>query len=534
MRKMLKHAILTAFLLGSVSPPLQAAQRGGMVQIVSLGEPQVLNPVFDQSPAATEFYNLIFSGLLKANSQAELEPDLVVNVPTVANGGVVFGKKGDMQVKYRLRPGLKWQDGHPLTAEDVLFTWQAHTDPRIKYPSTSGYEAVKHVDIISPEEFVVHFHRPYGDYYKLFNYLLPKHSFRSQHWAFAPDHPYNRHPVGSGPFVLKQWEKGKGAILDANPLYYRAKPMLDQIRFRFEPDNFRTIKEVLNWVDQAEVLSGMSLASYEYLKNRPDLELHVVPTGQIEHLLFNLNHPVLADRRVRRALAYATDRQAISDLLLGLAEPAYSDRLKDAWQYNPNTEQFYSPSLDQARANLEAAGWQQPRNAELRSKNQQPLSLVLTLAQGNKSHEVVGRYLQASWKKIGVDLKLKFVKPEIMTREYIPAGDYELAFGTWNSVSAETPYKRWHSTQKPPLGLNYSHFSDYQMDELTRELQSTVNLQQQARLYHQIAALLAEQLPALPLYHGAVLEANKKALHNYQPNIHMGTTWNANSWWLDS
>ncbi len=531
MAKFWKQALISMALISSLNP-VQAAQKGGVLEIVSVGEPKVLNPVFDRSPSAQEFYNLIYAGLIRENSRAELEADLLQEVPTAANGQVIMNADGSMSVHYQLRANLKWQDGHDLTSEDVLFTWQVHTDPRIVYPPSPGYEQIRQIEIIDKQRFRVHMYRPYGDYYKLFANVLPRHSFRSQHWAFAADHPFNRHPVGAGPFVLKEWIAGKSALLDANPLYHRNKPMLDQIRYRFEPDSYRTIKEVLNWADQADVLRGMSLASYEYLKNRPDLALSVVPTGQIEHLVFNLKQPILADRRVRQALAYATDRRAIADLLLGISEPAYSDQLKDSWKYNPNTESYYTPNLNEARTKLQLAGWRNQKAEETRTKAEQPLELTLTLTQGNRSHQVVGKYLQKAWGDAGINLKLKTVSPEVMQQE-LPAGDFDLTFATWNQSSEETPFYRWHSTQVPPQGMNFGHFQDYQVDALTRELQRAVNAQQQERLYGEISEILAENLPALPLYYGSTLEAHKKSLHNYLPNVQMGTTWNAASWWLE-
>lgn len=534
-RKVWTYLVLAGSLLGTglIHPAAHAMQRGGIVRIVSVGEPQLLNPVFDQSPEAQEMYNLIYSGLISENSRSELEPDLVQTVPTTNNGMVQMLPDGGMTVTYRLRPGLKWQDGQTLSSEDILFTWQAHTDPQIKYPPTPGYEKIRRVEVLDDLTARVHFHEAYGNYYQLFRYLLPRHSFRSKHWNFSPEHPYNKHPVGSGPFVLENWTPGQSALLNANPLYHRGRPNLDQIRYTFKPESYRTIKTAINWVDDAELIRGMSLASYDYLKNRPDLDLHVVATGQIEHMLFNTQNDTLSDRRVRRALAYATDRRAISDLLLGLAEPAYSDQLKDSWKYNSVTENYYQPSLDEARSKLEAAGWKQAESESLRNKDGQPLKLEMTLIQGNRSHIVIGKYLQESWQKIGVELTLKFVAPQIMHDDILPKGDYQLAFATWNQDSMSNAYSRWHSTQTPPKGHNYTHFSDYQVDMLTRELQGTVNLKQQKLLYKQLATHLVEEVPVLPLFYGAMLEGNKTSLHNYASSAYRGATWNAYAWWVE-
>lgn len=526
--------ILAGGLLSAALLPVAtyAAPKGGMVRIVSVGEPKLLNPVFDNSPTAEEFYNLIYSGLIQENARAELEPDLLEVVPTAANGMVKMTSDGGMSVTYKLRPGLKWQDGQPLTADDVMFTWQVHTDPKVKYPPTPGYEQLSRIEVVDPLKAIAYFHRPYGEYYKLFKNVLPRHSFRNKAWTFAANHPYNYHPVGSGPFALTAWERGKNAILDANPLYHKAKPNLDQIRYAFKTDDFHAIKDSLDWAADAEAMRGLPLASKAYLANRPDLTLHVVPDGQIEYLQFNLKDATLADLRVRRALAYATDRNRISELLLGLARPAYTDQLEDSWKFNPDTTKFYAPSQTQAATNLEQAGWHREGNG-VRTRNGKPLSLELTVEMGNKSHELVSRYLKDAWKQAGVDLKVKMVAPRVLHEETLPTSAYQLTMGTWTQHPEETPYRRWHSTQQAPNGMNYGHFSDYQVDQLTRSLQETVSLPQQKKLYQDLAAVLASQLPTLPLYYGAELEANRKNLHNYSPNAYMGTTWNSYSWWLD-
>ena len=146
---------------------------------------------------------------------------------------------------------------------------------------------------------------------------------------------------------------------------------------------------------------------------------------------------------------------------------------------------------------------------------------------------MVGKYLQETWKKIGIDLKLKFVAPHVMRDDILPHSGYQLALATWDQHTMSNAYTRWHSTQVPPQGNNYSHFSDYQVDNLTRELQGTVNLKQQKMLYKQLASHLVEEVPILPLFYGAVLEANKTNLHNFSPSAYRGATWNAYAWWLE-
>lgn len=523
--------LAASFLLANpVTPVSMARTTGGIVNVVSVGEPELLNPVFDRSPEAESLYDLIYAGLIRQTAQGDLEADLLNEVPTAANGKVRMLPNGGMVVNYVLRNDLHWQDGQPITTADIIYTWQVNTDPRVVSPATTGYENIQRVEPISDREINVYFYAPYGEYYQLFKYLLPRHSFRSAYWPFDRNHPYNRNPIGAGPFRLREWKAGQSALLEANPYYHRARAQLDQVRYQFKEKGFRSFKQAADWANDAHVMRGLGLASYDYLKDRQDLELHVVRTGEIEHMLFNLDNPVLADRRVRRALAYATDRAQITKLLLGLGENAFSDQLKAGWKYNATAESYYPYGQKQAAYQLALAGWQ--GDSGIRKKGDQPLELELTLEQGNRSHAVIGRYLQEAWKAVGADLKLKFVAPRILRGEILPRRDYMLAFSTWHDNAGESPYLRWHSTQKAPQGINYSGFSDYQVDLLTQSLQQTVDFNEQRRLYGEISQLLAEALPALPLYYGVELAAHKKDLQNFTPNQQASVSWNSADWWL--
>lgn len=525
-------ALAASFLLaGPTTFAGNARSQGGIVQVVSVGEPTLLNPVFDQSPEAQSLYDLIFAGLIRENERGGLEADLLTQVPTAANGGVRMLPNGGMVVKYKLKDDLHWQDGLPITTADIIYTWQVNTDPRIVNPPTPGYETISRMEPLNAQEINVYFYAPYGEYYQLFDRLLPRHVFRSTYWPFDRNHPYNRNPMGAGPFRLKEWKAGESALLEVNPYYYqRSKVQLDQVRFQFKEKGYRSFKDAANWANDAHVMRGLGLASYEYLKDRQDLALHVVRTGAIEHMLFNMQDPILSDRRVRRALAYAVDRQRIQQLLLGLGESAFSDHLKDSWKYNPQTESYYAYDVTTANNLLDLAGWKSSDG--MRQKGDAPLQLDLTLEQGNKSHEMLGRYLQEAWKAIGVDARLKFVAPRILQAEVLPRRDYMLAFATWHEDAHETPYLRWHSTQKAPQGLNYSGFSDYQVDTLTQALQKTVDMNTQRRLYQELGQLLAEEIPALPLYYGVELAAHKKVLQNFMPNPQASVSWNSANWWL--
>jgi peptide/nickel transport system substrate-binding protein len=533
MRKPLA-ALLTAFLLAGAAStlPAQAFQRGGSLQVVSLDEPLLLNPLFEEGPAAQELYNLIYSGLIRFDSGLDMQPDLLQTVPTFQNGGVQKLPNGEMVVTYRLRNGLKWHDGKPLTAEDIQFTWQAHMDPRVKYPPTPGYETIRLVEVVNETTAKAYYHRVYPDYFKLFRHVLPKHSFRSPYWKLDRNHPYNKHPIGSGPFALKSWKNGE-AVFNANPTYHLAPPNLDQIRYVFKPGDFKSLPQVVDWAANADVMQRMSIGAYDYLKANPDLQLHVIATPQIEHLSFNLQDPLSADLRIRRAIALTIDRQAISDTLFGLAEPAYSDQHRGSWKYNAQVERFYRHDPVYAAKLLDEAGWKREGEGPRRNGSGDPLVMTIAISSGNLSHQLISGYMKQALGALGVEVKTFVLPADRLLNTVLPGGDYQMALASWDGSPFNIPFKRWHSTMVPPAGQNVTRFNDYQADRLLNELDRTVDLAKQQRLYQQLAEVLAEQLPALPLYYAPMVEAYRKTVHNVSPNPYTGTTWNSFQWWME-
>lgn len=531
-KKMSLGLILSAN-LGLTALPAHALQRGGIVTITSMGEPEVLNPIFDHSDASRELYNLIFSGLITMDDHGDLVPDLLVYIPTFDNGGVQVTENGEMVVTYKLREHLRWHDGELLTSEDIQFTWQANSDPKVIYPPNPGYEQIRYVEVVDDQTAKVYFYRTYADYTKLFRYVLPKHAFLSRHWPLQQNHPYNMHPYGSGPFILKEWKKGSHALLDANPRYHLAKPYLDQIRYKFQPNDFRNLPQVVNWLGSTDIVQRLSIAAYDLLKNREDIDIKVISTYDIDYLGFNLAHPLVADLRLRRALAHAIDRSEISLLFYGLARSAYSDQHRESWKYNPTTEGYYPYNPEFSKRLLDEAGWKLSKDQKLRSKSGKPLTLTLTISQNSRSHQLVGDYLKKAFLGIGVDLKIVMVPASVWHDFTLQDRKYELTLATWDSSPDADIFARWHSTQIPPTGRNYTQLKDYRVDELLKEIQINTALEQQKKAYHRLGEVLLEQLPAMPLYYNPVLEIHKRTLQNLRPNVHQGLTWNSREWWIE-
>lgn len=529
--------LIVLLMIGLIPQEALALKWGGILNITSVKEPRNLNPVYDRSNEAKNIYNLIYSGLAKADESGQWLPDLLTHIPTLENEGVQIQDTNEMIVTYVLRENIRWHDNQKLTSEDVQFTWQMHIDPRINYPPTPGYNLIRHIEPLDARTIRVYFKEVYPDYLTLFQEILPKHAFRNRIVQFGPSHPFNRRPVGSGPFRYSDWQKGKHLILNANKNYHLSRAYLDQIRYHFQSQDFTQLPRAVDLVDKSHVVQGLSILSYDYLKQLKGIQVHSTPADNIEHLDFNLTNPFLADIRVRRAIAYAIDKGAIKRLFSGLIKPAYSDQIKTSWKYNHQVESFYPFNIARAKELLAQAGWfKSPETDWLVNKNGDILEFTLTTIRGNQSHIMTGQYIKRALRRIGMNIKLETVPAQVLFNRVLPASDgkgFEIALNSWYSGINADSYSRWHSKMLYPLGRNYTRFNDYKVDDILQKIRLSANFQNQKQLYLKLAELIAERLPSLPLYYNPHFEVSKLTLHNFRPNVYQGATWNSYEWWLE-
>ena len=200
---------------------------GGKLNIGSAVEPDTWNPVLSELAASQEIGRLIFSGLLLQNDKGEWMPDLAMEVPTATNGGV---SADGLTITYRLNSSAKWHDGQRVTSRDVKFTYEYIMRSRTRLPWRDGYDKIRSVETPDDATVVIRYIEPYGLYLHLFSCVLPAH--KANELSDTANLNYNRMPVGSGPFILKEWRRGDALVFVANSNYHRGRPMPDSITYK--------------------------------------------------------------------------------------------------------------------------------------------------------------------------------------------------------------------------------------------------------------------------------------------------------------
>lgn len=503
-------------------------QQGGQLTYGSLQEPNTLNPLLSDLLATAEVGKLVFSGLVITSDTGEWLPDLAVDVPTTANGGVTAD---GLTVTYRLRPGVTWHDGTPFSAEDVKFTWQLIMNRNVNIVAREGYDRIRAVETPDKHTVVVKFREYYAPYLTLFTTILPKHKLENE--SNINKASFNRAPVGTGPFKFKEWQVAEAIRFEANPAYYRGKPVLDSIIYKVIPDANILLTQLK--AGELDIAGNIGFSYLEQIKAISGIRAVITPTMIWEHMDFNLDNPLFQDIRVRQSIARAIDRQAIVDeVLKGAAGPADGDQSPMSWAYNP-LQQPPSRDLNAARDLLGQAGWQ-PGTDGIMTKNNKKLAFSLSVPTGNKLREQTAQKIAEQLKEIGVLVEIRQVDTAVFFADTLRNRQFATAMYAWVAGLDPDNLNLWHSRKIPSRanaydGQNYPGWRNPEIDKLSETGVRTIDVTARKNIYFRIQELIRAECPVVPLYFRGNIDAVKTAVVNYQPNpTPAGNLWNAWQW----
>ncbi|MCS7283406.1 MAG: peptide ABC transporter substrate-binding protein [Anaerolineae bacterium] len=484
--------VYLAFTYTTVTVP---AQGGAYVEGIA-GFPYAINPLLvAYSEADRDVASLVFSGLTRLNSQGEVEPDLALRWEISLDG---------LTYVFHLRPGVRWHDGAPLTADDVLFTVRMLQDPDSPVPPDlrnlwSTVQVVKEDDLtvrfVLSEPFA-----PFLDYTTIG--LLPAHVLENVPAAELSVHNFNLHPVGTGPFQVEAVEQEgeiQSILLRAAPSYYGPRPYLDRVRFRFYPSDqsaFRAYR-----AGEVEGVAQIPLEILPQARQERGLNLYSAPIARQVLIFLNLGKkeelPFFQQKEVRQALMYGLDRQALVDnLLQGQALVAHSPVLAGTWAYYEGIHRYeYAPAL--AGALLEGAGWILTPGSPVRMKGEQRLAFTL-LVSTDPLQIAVAQEVARQWATMGIAVSIETAAP-LEVQQALERREYQAALVELTLPGHPDPYPFWHQTQITG-GQNYAGLDHRRISEVLETARITVDPNRQKEFYREFQELFADEVPAILLY----------------------------------
>jgi len=438
--------------------------RPGVLRIGSAYDVKSLNPVLDGSALSLDVSMFVYSWTVRYDAQGRPVPDALREIPTIANGDV---SKDGLTLIYKLRPNIEWQDGKPLTCEDLKFTWHYVMNPKTNVSVTDGFRNIGSIDCHDEHVAVIHMKKLYAPFLQqLWSVnsnapILPEHILAPYLAAGTQNTaPYNALPIGSGPFRVIQWERGTVVRLAANPNYFLGKPKLNEVDFYYEPDENTLQTQIqTHAIDLLARGTPINWLRYQAIAAQPNSGLKAITVDSYvyDHIDFNLHNPILADLQVRRALAYATNRpEIIAKIMHGADTPSDSPEPPQSWGYTSDTMHYpFDPA--KARALLDADGWHVGRQG-IRVKNGVRLEFDLSTQTESTIGKALQAVLQREWHDVGVQADVKNYPTAQMFANgnsgTLEGGRYDAATFAWSGAADPDLDPLYSADNLAPLGQN--------------------------------------------------------------------------------
>jgi peptide/nickel transport system substrate-binding protein len=384
-------------------------------------EPQSLLAMWlpQSGEGAEALQDLLLLGLGAVNDQGQLEPRLAESIPTLDNQQWRVGSDGRIEVTWRLREGARWHDGTPITADDLIFTLNVARDPALPGFAHPAFDLIEQIEATDGRTVKVTWRQASGYVDRLFTTFarpLPRHLLESTYLANKSDllgAPYwTNQFVGSGPYRLQRWERGRQLVLQAQPDFVLGRPGLDEIDVEFIPDVTQLRQRTISDAIQVSLGSGLPLDQTAQLLGRwPGGRVESAITGWIA-LVPELRDPessILGQADFRRALTYATDRlQMVDSLQAGLLGVAHTFVSSDSPEYGRVEERIVRYRYDRQLASqmIEELGYTRDGNGRLRSEDGAPLGVLLRVPTGDEGLRRIAVAIVEDWRAIGIGAEL--------------------------------------------------------------------------------------------------------------------------------
>ena len=524
------------------------AKPGGTLKMALWQEPTHLNKHMNSQTVGTLVARQIFSHLIDLDETGNYAPMLAMEVPTTQNGGVSADGK---TVTYKLRRDVKWHDGTPFTAKDVVFTWQARMDPNNPVNSRAGYKDIDAVEAKDDYTAIVRFKQLYAPYLDLFGWILPAHVFGGKTAMDKAD--FNRKPIGTGPFKFVEWVSGDHLTVAKNPDYFRkGAPLLDQVIFRFTPSREVAVAQLKT--GEVDVVWNLIESNIPDFENDKDVELWANSGARIERLVLNLSapsgaqqgdpnskHPILGDPKVREAIELAINKKELVDKLLYGKAKIGTAPVVLGWAAPKIAESEFN--LDKAKKLLDEAGWK-PGPDGIRAKDGVKAVMKFSTTSGDKLRELTQQVMQERLQTVGISLDIQNMPSAVLLGTWgdnSPRSRGNFDVNMWTTNADADPHSHlfsyYHSSQIPTEankgeGQNYARLKDSEVDRALDEGGATADQTRRKAAYERAIKGIVSSRAHIFLYNRLDVEGARKYVKGHKYHPWDTVAWDLENWWL--
>lgn len=456
--------------------------------------PTNLDPRLATDANSARIIGLIFNSLLRFDEKLNLVPDLTEK----------WENPNPVTYIFHLKKAVRFHNGKELTAEDVKYTFESILNPDFLSPHRKSYEKIKTIAVIDKYSVKFILSESYAPF--LINMTM---GIVQKDEAERLGRDFTNKPVGTGPFVFGRWIADERVELKRNADYFEGRAKLSKIIFKIISDD--TIR-----------LLGLKTGEIDFIQNAipPDLILSLskdknitILTGDgvnYSYLGFNLTDAYLKDKRVRKAIAYAIDRNSIiTNLLAGIAEPATGVLPKNNWAYEEDVTRYeYNP--DKAKRLLDEAGFTDPDGSGPIERFR-----LIYKTTNNDLRKMIGEVLQKNLKDVGIGLDIRTYEWGTFYND-IKTGNFQMYSLSWiGIVEPDIYHSIFHSDMTPPKGNNRNRYKNPEIDRLVTEGQRVLSNKGRKKIYSRVQKIAAEELPYISLWYPKNVAAMRKNVKGF-------------------
>ena len=475
---------------------------------VSLLDPAVSSDNYDWRQIYPAYDRLVKYKVVKGEGSTEVEPMAAESWKVSADG---------MVWTFKIRKGIKFEDGTPLDAKAVKFSFDRVL--KIGKGPADNLGAIKTTDVVDDTTVKITLKNPFGPFLQtlatdascIINPNVMKHEKDgdlAQAWLA-------QNMDGSGPFKMTEWSRGERFVLEAKPNYWGPKPKLKKVIIRFMRESSDQRMALENGdIDIAEAVLTDQISA---LEKNTNIAVRKYPSQLVQYVYLNTQKPSLNNKLVRQALNYAVDYKGIIDhVLQGRGVQMRGPIAKGMWGHNPETFQ-YQRDVNKAKDLLKQAGVAKPE-------------MTLIYSERRAEWEQIATILQSNFADIGVTLKLELMANPTL-RDKIDRGDFELCLGAWSPDYADPSMfmNFWFDSKNFGLPGNRAFYKNEKVDGLIRKALELSAQKERIKLYNDATKIIIDEAPYIYLYQQQTIVPMRKWIKGYVFNPMLESMYNFES-----
>ncbi|TNJ65550.1 peptide ABC transporter substrate-binding protein [Paenibacillus hemerocallicola] len=495
----------------NTTAPAKEKVDGGEIITAYLSDPQGFIRFWATTTISSEVIEMVFSTLYRFDEKQDIVPDLAVGQPVFSDD------KLSMTIK--IRNDAKFTDGKPVTADDVVFTYNIPINPDYTGPRKGTFEKMQKIEKVDDTTVKITFKEPHAGYIDMMIYnILPQHLLKDVPVKEMDKSAFFKQPVGSGAYKLAEWKQGQYLSFVRNENYYGGKPSIEKVTAKIIPDANAMMAQLQTGEINVIAVPADNLAAVEqFAKTNNKIKLQKgIALGQYLFIGWNLTNPLFQDKKVRQALTTAIDRKGIVDgVVEGQGKVVNSQTSPTYWTYTDNVPKF-DFNVEKAKQMLAEAGWKDTNGDGILDKDGKNFEFEMQVNQGNKVREKGVTVVQQQLKKVGINVTPRVVEGSAFTKNF-QGKNFESIYYGWSISGDPNPKGIWHSAEIEK-GLNTVSYKNAEVDKLIDEDLNTFDKAKRKELLNKIDALIAEDQPYTFLYSPTTTMAYPSNLEGFNVN----------------